>query len=277
QHAWNVQDWQMQANYNSPQAQMQRFRDAGLNPSLIYGQMSEGPSINSTTMPQLQANKAMPFLAQNPVANLDPLVKARLDNIEANTEKTRAEAETENELRVSRKRNLDAATENLFKQNEDIVSRIEQRVHQNSLTDAEVFNISFEQMLKREQISIDWKRLENETNLAEAQIEKLKADRELALAQAKVTEREYDEMVWTFAIRALGLESKVHLDIAMSKQADATAKKLGLESMMIEPQALIRGSASDALKGKAGSVANVGSFVLYSIYDVISNVGRLIH
>lgn len=41
-------DWNMQNEYNSPQAQMQRFRDAGLNPNLIYGQMGESASVRST-------------------------------------------------------------------------------------------------------------------------------------------------------------------------------------------------------------------------------------
>lgn len=35
-------DWNMQNQYNSPQAQMQRFKDAGLNPNLIYGQGESG-------------------------------------------------------------------------------------------------------------------------------------------------------------------------------------------------------------------------------------------
>lgn len=36
QHA--LQDWEMQNAYNSPQAQMQRLKSAGLNPNLVYGQ-----------------------------------------------------------------------------------------------------------------------------------------------------------------------------------------------------------------------------------------------
>lgn len=38
----NIQFWNMQNQYNSPAAQMQRFRDAGLNPNLIYGQGNSG-------------------------------------------------------------------------------------------------------------------------------------------------------------------------------------------------------------------------------------------
>lgn len=43
-------DWAMQNDYNSPMSQMQRFRDAGLNPALIYGQTNEGAVVRSTNM-----------------------------------------------------------------------------------------------------------------------------------------------------------------------------------------------------------------------------------
>lgn len=38
----NLAFWAMQNQYNSPQAQMQRFQEAGLNPNLIYGQGNSG-------------------------------------------------------------------------------------------------------------------------------------------------------------------------------------------------------------------------------------------
>lgn len=41
-------DWSMQNEYNSPAAQMQRFKDAGLSPHLVYGQMSNGGVVRST-------------------------------------------------------------------------------------------------------------------------------------------------------------------------------------------------------------------------------------
>lgn len=41
-------DWNMANNYNSPQAQMDRFRTAGLNPNLIYGQQNEAPATRSS-------------------------------------------------------------------------------------------------------------------------------------------------------------------------------------------------------------------------------------
>lgn len=38
----NLAFWNQQNAYNSPAAQMQRFKDAGLNPALIYGQGTPG-------------------------------------------------------------------------------------------------------------------------------------------------------------------------------------------------------------------------------------------
>ena len=43
-----LQDWHMQNEYNSPEQQMARLRAAGLNPNLIYGNMSDGPTVRST-------------------------------------------------------------------------------------------------------------------------------------------------------------------------------------------------------------------------------------
>lgn len=43
-----IDDWNATNQYNSPAAQMQRFKDAKLNPNLIYGQQSNGASVRST-------------------------------------------------------------------------------------------------------------------------------------------------------------------------------------------------------------------------------------
>ena len=40
-------DWNRQNQYNSPQAQMARFKEAGLNPHLIYGQMTTAQPIKT--------------------------------------------------------------------------------------------------------------------------------------------------------------------------------------------------------------------------------------
>lgn len=50
QRADALADWNMQNAYNSPSQQMQRFKEAGLNPNLIYGQMTNSPVVRSTDM-----------------------------------------------------------------------------------------------------------------------------------------------------------------------------------------------------------------------------------
>jgi hypothetical protein len=51
QRADALADWNMQNQYNSPKEQMLRFKEAGLNPNLIYGQMSNSPVVR-TSSPQ---------------------------------------------------------------------------------------------------------------------------------------------------------------------------------------------------------------------------------
>lgn len=46
-----IDNWNMQNAYNSPAAQMQRFREAGLNPNLIYGQTNLAGSVGSIPGP----------------------------------------------------------------------------------------------------------------------------------------------------------------------------------------------------------------------------------
>jgi len=50
-----LKDWEMTNEYNSPKAQMQRYREAGLNPNLMYGQMQEASPVRSTNYDQPSA------------------------------------------------------------------------------------------------------------------------------------------------------------------------------------------------------------------------------
>lgn len=51
----DVEMWNRQNEYNSPEAQIERFKDAGLNPNLMYGQGSSG---NATSLPHYNAPTA---------------------------------------------------------------------------------------------------------------------------------------------------------------------------------------------------------------------------
>lgn len=58
QNQYNLDMWKMQADYNSPQSQMQRFSEAGLNPNLVYGQGTNG---NMSNAPQMVTPQAPEF------------------------------------------------------------------------------------------------------------------------------------------------------------------------------------------------------------------------
>lgn len=45
---YNLKSWNLENEYNSPSAQMQRYKDAGLNPLLIYGNQQPGASFGSS-------------------------------------------------------------------------------------------------------------------------------------------------------------------------------------------------------------------------------------
>lgn len=50
-HAVNLEMWNRQNEYNSPANQLARYQDAGLNPNLMYGNITNG---NASQMPQMQ-------------------------------------------------------------------------------------------------------------------------------------------------------------------------------------------------------------------------------
>lgn len=67
QNEFNLQMWKLNNEYNSPQAQMERFKAAGLNPNLIYGQGSNGNSSSPPIMGTPEApnySKSMEKIAQ---------------------------------------------------------------------------------------------------------------------------------------------------------------------------------------------------------------------
>lgn len=66
QRADSLADWNMMNAYNSPAAQMQRFKEAGLNKNLIYGQTNEGATVRSSdynspqqSAPQIDLSKGL--------------------------------------------------------------------------------------------------------------------------------------------------------------------------------------------------------------------------
>jgi hypothetical protein len=89
-------DWNRQNAYNNPKQQMQRYKEAGLNPNLIYNQQNTAQPVRSTDYVAPQAPDFQGVLAKSAqIKMLDQQTKnAELQNdlINAQISKTRADA-----------------------------------------------------------------------------------------------------------------------------------------------------------------------------------------
>lgn len=95
QYGKDLEMWNRQNEYNSPVNQMERFKSAGLNPNLIYGQGSAG---NATQLPKYQAPQA--HFNYKPL-NLAPILgmyqdftlkQAQIDNVREQNKVIQADA-----------------------------------------------------------------------------------------------------------------------------------------------------------------------------------------
>lgn len=102
QRGWALEDWERQNIYNSPAQQMQRLREAGLNPHLIYG---GGQPTNTASA--VQSTNINPWNPKTPDVGAiltDPVnaymetrsFQAQQKLIDANTLKALAEVDTKN-------------------------------------------------------------------------------------------------------------------------------------------------------------------------------------
>lgn len=101
QNQWNQDQWERENDYNTPEAQMERLKKAGLNPDLMMSQGAHNLAASSPMMTSGAPSQSvdMTTLGQKPtlgqaiqIALRDSMIGAQIDNIKANTRKTNAEA-----------------------------------------------------------------------------------------------------------------------------------------------------------------------------------------
>lgn len=91
QNAWNLEQWNRQNEYNTPESQVQRLRDAGLNP-LYYG-VDGIPAASMEAAQPLGYERANMTSFENPmtVAADTAMKLAQIRNVESLTNKTKSE------------------------------------------------------------------------------------------------------------------------------------------------------------------------------------------
>lgn len=116
QNQQNIENWQMQTAYNSPSAEMERLRAAGINPAFAYGSGSGAGSagaIPGTSAPSVaQAAPYQQGKMQNSIGALIPLISTfqglstsakQLQLMNSQIDKTNAEADAVRENSSLRK------------------------------------------------------------------------------------------------------------------------------------------------------------------------------
>ena len=228
QNQWNIEQWQRENDYNSPSAQMARYRAAGLNPDLIYGQQNL-----SAASPELTSGAPGEAQDMSPVSHVyrsfgeatkgmieSQLLQAQIDNIKADTNQKESQTTGQNLDNILKQQTLPneiqlsglkvegaQAMNNLtIAQREEVVQNIQeskQRVDESKanigLIRAQVDKMDFD---KKQ----DAARLVLEQLRTDASIRNLNANTEELLARAGLTKQQWFEAVDTFTLRKLGLD-----------------------------------------------------------------------
>lgn len=94
QNQYSRQNWALENAYNTPKAQMERLRAAGLNPNLIYGNGASGlqsGSVSSPTAPSAPMAQTVPF--SNPAADASSVALAMNQAKKAGSETVKQDIE----------------------------------------------------------------------------------------------------------------------------------------------------------------------------------------
>lgn len=233
QNQWNLEQWQRENDYNSPTAQMARFRAAGLNPNLIYGQMSNGASsptltsgaASSPTDMSAIGNKRNFGQAMQEMLNME-MQKAQIEAIKAGTEKTKAD--TDNTRETTKGLTIDnmyrAAQheqtleiggmqiklgKSTLKLNEQQMENLKAQLPEIAAKVENINQSTAESRRRVQQMDLDEQRAAareiREQAMHNATLQQVYNENRKILAEAKISEQQFAEMVATEAARSYGL------------------------------------------------------------------------
>lgn len=93
----NLDFWHQQNSYNSPEAQMSRFKDAGLNPNLIYGRGQSG-NAGSITAPSASTPSFNPSVYNKQAESVSQFLNIQNQQLQNNNLKAQNDAIIENTI-----------------------------------------------------------------------------------------------------------------------------------------------------------------------------------
>lgn len=148
----NLEQWHRENAYNSPVQQVQRMKQAGLNPALAY--MNGGSFVPAATSPEAGASRANQY---GLATQLDPLMMAQVDLMKAQAEDARASAR--NKDVDSEDKSIDLIVKREL-HNEDLLtkferSRIFEQFQKEGISTAQALTQIYDYLVYTGQFSID--------------------------------------------------------------------------------------------------------------------------
>ncbi len=160
QNQWNIEQWQRENNYNLPANQMQRLKDAGLNPDMMYQNGVSGmtaassPTMTAGNSADLTNQPTMGEIAQNSINSA--MQGQQLALLKAQTEKTKSETvgiDKQNEWTDAINRievELKGAQRDVFKKNVDYIQKQMDGIDSTiTLNNATIANMTEQQYMNR--------------------------------------------------------------------------------------------------------------------------------
>lgn len=218
QLAWNERMWHMNNEYNTPANQMQRLKEAGLNPNLLYGNPSQGTSSAPAQgtnpaqaqafqmqgfgdmfsnaqqlMMQKKANDAQIKLMNSQAEQMD--VETQLKKKDLGTyDKRTAQMEELNRAIIS---NYEAQTNSILEKYPHEIDEIQARIgllaEQENLTREQYFEQKWDNYITQKTFKEQIRRFKLENDLTEAQIREIEGALKL---MAKQTVLANNQSVW---------------------------------------------------------------------------------
>lgn len=280
QNAWNMEMWQKENEYNSPEAQVQRLRDAGLNP-LYYG--LDGTSANALESAQpLGYERAESNFQTNPLAagidafvqakgieNSTKLANAQIDKLKEETRGNKISNDFQDATAAARAESINLANNLSKKQVEEINQSIKESGQRIKESIQRTDNLVEEKALMESQKMLN-RALEHEADERAREIATLLPYKQLLIEAQTEAEKAHATYLWTQQAKEQKLIDEGFYD-TMVKTAEEELKRAKIDVNDAKVQQAIH---QWQLAIKTGTAFDIeGQKGLGRVLSILGNVG----
>lgn len=273
----NIAQWHRENAYNTPSAMMERFKDAGLNPDLIYGQQNE--SGHMQVAPEAAATPNVSGVASSIQASLQQreMMDAQIDLMKSEAEKNRSDVQHNEGDLTLRGQEIDAIVENYKREWEhlkhkmnldDSLARLYDQNVKESIERTQTYAQQIAESLSREHLNDAHKNLyEKQKELYQKDIDWFdrKMNGQLSLWASQANMNKQQALVFKENAKFLAQSFAIRLD-NLIKEGDLTFKQGQMTDEQIKKfQAEIQKIATDTSKGLFDAM--MGQFTTGSMSD----------